>query len=118
MSRESQTPCTVVIAHTSFDCHAHVELDDNDIGPGDQVLVHDAPTRIAYGQQMRVRRHATIWRAGLLSRLWTKFIARFELTTLYEVSFSTTRFSTSRRYPRPMQRPMHRMNNTDSGAHS
>jgi hypothetical protein len=107
MTRTNHTPCTVVIAHTSFECHAHVELDRNDIGPGDQVLVHDAPTTIAYGQELRVRREATIWRAGLLARLWTKFIARFELTTLYEVSFSTTRFSTSRRYPRPVARGVH-----------
>jgi hypothetical protein len=63
--------------------------------------VHNAPTEIDYGQHIRVEREATISRASWLSRFWTKFIARFELTTLYEVSFSTTRFSKSRRYPRP-----------------
>ena len=37
---ESKTPCTVEIAHTSYDFYAHVELQDNTVGPGDQVLVH------------------------------------------------------------------------------
>lgn len=98
---QSKTPCTVEIAHTSYDFYAHVELQDNTVGPGDQVLVHNAPTAIDYGQHIKVEREATISRAGWLSRFWTKFIARFELTTLYEVSFSPTRFSKSRRYPRP-----------------
>jgi hypothetical protein len=100
---QTTTPCTVEIAHTSHDFYAHVELQDNSVGPGDQVLVHDAPTSIDYGQRIKVDRQATISRASWLSRFWTKFIARFELTTLYEVSFSTTRFSKSRRYPRPHQ---------------
>ena len=99
---ESKTPCTVEIAHTSYDFYAHVELQDNTVGPGDQVLVHNPPTAIDYGQHIKVAREATISRAGWFSRFWTKFIARFELATLYEVSFSTTRFSKSRRYPRPV----------------
>ena len=99
---ESKTSCTVEIAHTSYDFYAHVELQDNTVEPGDQVLVHNPPTSIAYGQHIKVEREATISRAGWFSRFWTKFIARFELTTLYEVSFSTTRFSKSRRYPRPV----------------
>lgn len=102
--QETKTPCTVEIAHTSHDFYAHVELKDNAIGPGDQVLVHNPPTAIAWGQHIKVEREATISRAGWLARFWTKFIARFELTTLYEVSFSTTRFSKSRRYPRPAMR--------------
>lgn len=95
------TPCTVEIAHTSHDFYAHVELEDNSIRPGDQVLVHHAPTEIRYGQHIKVDREATISRANWWSRFWTKFIARFELTTLYEVSFSPTRFTKSTRYPRP-----------------
>ena len=98
---ETKTPCTVEIANTSYDLYAHVELEKNDIHPGDQVLVYNPPTQVAYGQHLKVDRQATITRASLLSRLWTKFIARFELTTLYEVSFSPTRFTKSRRYPRP-----------------
>jgi hypothetical protein len=103
---QTKTPCTVEIAHTSYDFYAHVELEDNSVGPGDQVIVHNAPTKINYGDYMKVDRQATITRASWWARFWTKFIARFELTTLYEVSFSTTRFSKSRRYPRPQQRSM------------
>lgn len=101
---DTTTPCTVEIAHTSYDFYAHVELRDNAIGPGDQVLVHNPPTEISWGEHIKVEREATISRAGWWARFWTKFIARFELTTLYEVSFSTTRFSKSRRYPRPAAR--------------
>lgn len=101
---KTQTPCSVEIAHTSYDFYAHVELEDDSVRPGDQVLVHNAPTSISYGEHIRVNRQATIMRAGWFSRLWTKFIARFELTTLYEVSFSPTRFSKTRRYPRPLPR--------------
>ncbi len=107
---QSKTPCTVEIAHTWHDFYAHVELQDNTVGPGDQVVVHDAPTAIDYGQHIKVEREATIARASWLSRFWTKFIARFELTTLYEVSFSTARFSKSRRYPRPAM-PAHARTN-------
>lgn len=101
---KTTTPCTVEIAHTSHDFYAHVELEDNSVGPGDQVLVHNAPTRIGYGERIKVNREATISRAGWFARFWTKFIARFELTTLYEVSFSPTRYTASRRYPRPHKR--------------
>jgi hypothetical protein len=101
---QTKTPCTVEIAHTSYDFYAHVELADNSVQPGDQVLVHNAPTKINYGDHIKVDRQATISRASWWARFWTKFIARFELATLYEVSFSTTRFSKSRRYPRPHQR--------------
>jgi hypothetical protein len=100
---QTKTPCTVEIAHTSYDFYAHVELEDNSVRPGDQVLVHNAPTQINYGDHIKVDRQATISRAGWLARFWTKFIARFELATLYEVSFSTTRFSKSRKYPRPQR---------------
>ena len=61
---ESKTPCTVEIAHTSYDFYAHVELQDNTVGPGDQVLVHNPPTAIDYGQHIKVAREATISRAG------------------------------------------------------
>jgi hypothetical protein len=49
---------------------------------------------------MEYTRRATVSRAGLLSRFWTYCTARLELTMLYEVSFSTTRFSHTKKYPR------------------
>lgn len=103
--RHQRVACTVEIAHTADECYAHVVLDGIEVEPGDQVLVHGAPTRIGWGEQLRCEREATVSRATWLDKLWTRLSARFELTMLYEVSFSPARFSTSRPYPRP-QRPL------------
>jgi hypothetical protein len=90
--QEIKVPCTVEIEHSADSLHAHVELDGNpDIRPGDQVIVHDAPTDVPYGERIFVRRTATIVRAGLVERAWTKFAGHLELTELYEVSFSERR---------------------------
>ena len=87
-----ETPCTIEIEQTHDCFHAHLALDgDIAIGPGDQVRVHGAPIRMAFGQKLTERRRATVTRAGLLRRTWTRIIARFELQELYEVSFTTRR---------------------------
>ncbi len=92
LRRTFKAPCTVEIEHSPESLHAHVELDGNvEIEPGDQVLVHDAPTDVPYGETLVVRRTATIIRAGLLERLWTRFAGNFELTELYDVSFTERR---------------------------
>lgn len=89
MTRRFDTPCTIEIEHSADYLHAHVTLDgDLAIGPGDRVRVHGNPVRVAFGQTLRERRIATIERAGWARRTWTKFAARFELSELYEVSFS------------------------------
>lgn len=92
--------CQIQLSNTAEFLYAHVELNGVEVGPGDQVLIHDPLTQIEFGQQMEFTRKATISRAGLLSRLWTYCTARLELTMLYEVSFSTTRFSHTKKYPR------------------
>ena len=85
-------PCTVEIEQTSETLHAHVVLDgDIQIRPGDEVRVHDAPTNIAFGERLVVRRTATVVRAGPLQRLRARFEGYLELTELYEVSFSDGR---------------------------
>ncbi|MBD8902835.1 hypothetical protein FV220_21320 [Methylobacterium sp. WL19] len=87
-----EVPCTVEIEQTPETLHAHVTLDAAfEIEPGDEVQVHDAPTSVPYGERLVVRRTATVTRAGILERLWTKFTGHFELTELYEVSFSERR---------------------------
>lgn len=87
-------PCTVEIEQSSETLHAHVILDgDVEIGPGDEVLVHDAPTAVAFGERLVVRRTATVVRAGLLDRIRAKLQGYLELTELYEVSFSNGRVS-------------------------
>lgn len=104
-ARRIEVPCTVVIAHTADDCHAHVELQGVEVGPGDAVRVLDAPTRIDYGQRLRCERRASVRRAGWLARLWTHLTARFELTLLYEVSFSAGRAAPALARPLPRKRP-------------
>ena len=87
-------PCTVEIEQTSETLHAHVLLDgDIDIRPGDEVLVHDAPTEVAFGERLVVRRTATVVRGSALDRLWARIEGYLELTELYEVSFSDGRAS-------------------------
>jgi hypothetical protein len=88
-----QTACTVDLLRTGEFLHAHVELDGVEVGPGDTVVVHDAPSEIAFGEHRVERRMATVTRANALDRILTKFTAYLELTELYEVGFSAGRAS-------------------------
>lgn len=90
-SRTVEVPCTVDLEHSNDSFHAYVELEGIEVGPGDEVIVHDAPTEIGFGERVVVQRRATVRRAGLLERLWTRLTARLELTELYEVGFSSWR---------------------------
>ncbi|MFZ4498253.1 MAG: hypothetical protein ACOYMX_00935 [Burkholderiales bacterium] len=101
LNRVATVPCRVELAHTADDCYAHVILKGVEVGPGDEVLVHNPPTRIAWGERYAVERKATVSRASWWARFKTYAFSRFELDLLYEVSFSERRFSTSRNYPRP-----------------
>ena len=85
-------PCTVEIEQTSETLHAHVILDgDIEIAPGDEVRVHNAPTGVAFGERLVVRRTATVVRGSPLDRLRARIEGYLELTELYEVSFSDGR---------------------------
>lgn len=85
-------PCTVEIENTAESLHAHVTLDAAfEVEPGDEVQVHDAPGLPPFGERIVVQRKATVTRAGMLERAWTKLIAMTELTELYEVSFTERR---------------------------
>jgi hypothetical protein len=87
-----EVPCTVEIEQTAESLHAHVILDgDIEIRPGDEVTVHDAPTDIAFGERICVRRTATVVRAGPLDQIRARVQGYLELTELYEVSFSNGR---------------------------
>lgn len=91
VARHLDVACTVDIAQTVESLHAHVELEGLDVMPGDAVLVHDAPTKVAYGERVVCTRRATVTRASGWRRMWTRLTSRFELTLLYEVSFSPER---------------------------
>ena len=86
-------PCTVEIEKTSESLHAHVVLDgDIDIRPGDEVIVHGAPTEVAFGETLERAPHGHGHARRLpLERLWTRIEGYLEFTELYEVSFSDRR---------------------------
>lgn len=91
--RDIEVPCTVDIEYTADSLHAYVELIGLDVGPGDEVIVHGAPTDIAFGARGVWNCTATVRRAGPVERLLAKLDGYRELTELYEVSFSSGRVS-------------------------
>lgn len=89
-----EVPCTVEIEQTPETLHAHVVLDSGiEIQPGDEVVVHDAPDGVPFGERLVVRRMATVVRGTPLDRLRARIEGYLELTELYEVSFSDGRAS-------------------------
>lgn len=89
-----ETSCRVEVEHTDEFLGAHVELADGvDVHPGDQVRVHGDAIRVPFGERRIFERTATVERAGALERWWTKLAGHFEMTELYEVSFSDRRLS-------------------------
>ena len=84
-------PCTIDMEQSPDSLHAYVDLDGVNVGPGDEVIVHDAPSMIAFGEKAVYLRHATVRRAGPLQRFWAHVEGYLELTELYEVSFSEGR---------------------------
>ena len=84
-------PCTIDLEQSPDSLHAYVDLDGIDVGPGDEVIVHGAPTAIAFGEKTVMARTATVRRAGPLQKFWAHVEGYLELTELYEVSFSDGR---------------------------
>jgi uncharacterized Zn finger protein len=91
--RESvEVPCTIQIEHTFNSLHAHVELDGGvTIEPGDEVRVHGEPIVVPYGETRTIRRTATVTKAGLIERAWTRATGDLEFMELCEFSFSSGR---------------------------
>lgn len=79
--------CDIDIEQTPESFHAHAIPDGIDIQPGDVVTVHDAPSRIGFGEHIVCIRRATVRRAGAMERAWTQMAGLLELTELYEVGF-------------------------------
>ena len=89
--RTVEVPCTLDVEKSFDSFHAYVDLEGVEVGPGDEVLVHAVPTDIGYGEHLVCASRATVTQAGWLERLWTRLMARLELTELYEVGFSDWR---------------------------
>lgn len=58
-----------------------------DLRPGDRVVVHGTPDHVAFGEKMSFETRATVYRAGLVTRVWTQWVAIFELAELYHCGF-------------------------------
>jgi hypothetical protein len=91
--RSIELPCTVDLEQTNESLHAYVDIEGIEIRPGDTVIVHDAPTYVAFGDRLRCNRRVTIVRAGLFGNIVARLKGYIELTELYEVSFSDGRAS-------------------------
>ena len=86
-------PCTITIADDAANLEAHVELEGGVApGVGDRVLVHGDAVKLQFGERVTLKRQATLTRASRLQKLMTYVKARFELSDLYEASFSGRRF--------------------------
>lgn len=90
LTREiERAPCTVEVSHRFESLHAHVRFNNGAvIHPGDAVKVHGPEIMAPYGEVVREDREATIIRASLLERLWTRWTGDLEVMELCEFSFS------------------------------
>ena len=88
--RSFDVPCTIEVEHTHESLHAHVELEgDVVVYPGDEVVVHGPELDVPFGERVVVQREATVIRASLLERRWTKMTGDLEFMELLEFSFSS-----------------------------
>lgn len=94
LTRETiSTQCTVTVRHTEETLEAHVELDDGLLPTvGDRITVFGEPIQVDYGRTVQFRRDAHLTRGCAMDKFWTKFRSLFDMTELYEVSFSSRRF--------------------------
>ena len=82
-----EVPCTVEIEQTPQYFYAYVSHDDVQVGPGDRVLVHDAPSHIPFGEHVTLQTTATIIKANAFGRFCAHVTGLLSLVELYEVGF-------------------------------
>jgi len=89
--------CFIEINYTPERFGAHVHLDgDPEISPGDRVCVYGDPIEVVPGEDMRIPRRARIERATALRRARTRLRGQFEISELYEESFTTRQLGNGR----------------------
>ena len=92
--RREDVNCTVEINNTFEELGAHVRFSNGVVvHPGDEVMVHGSPVMVPYGECQTFERAATISRASVLERLWTRATGDFEFMELCEFSFSEERIN-------------------------
>jgi uncharacterized Zn finger protein len=90
--RSFQVPCTVRVINTAESLEAHVELDGGvTVEPGDEVRVEGEAIDVPFGQTVTLSRTATVTRAGLVERVFTRLTGDLEFMELCEFSFSSGR---------------------------
>lgn len=82
-----EVACDIEIEQTRDTLHAHVSLDGIEVEVGDEVLVHAAPSHVAFGERSVTSSRATVWRATPLMRTVIRLQSYLQLTELYEVGF-------------------------------
>jgi len=80
-------PVTMDIERTADSFHVHAVPEGVFLNPGDQVLVHGAPSLVEFGERYTFETHATVIRAGAFRRWWTQWVSIFELAELYHCGF-------------------------------
>lgn len=90
--RSFEVPCTVRVINTDASLEAHVELAGNvTVEPGDEVRVNGDEIVVPFGHSVVLERTATVTRAGMLERAWTRLTGDLEFMELCEFSFSSGR---------------------------
>jgi hypothetical protein len=79
--------CTLDLEATEEHFHAHAELTDYDVEPGDTVHVRGAPSRIPLGVRRTMQTHAVVAPAGRWHRTWVKLVGCLQFYELYDVGF-------------------------------
>jgi hypothetical protein len=85
--RTREVPCTIDLESHPTHLHAHVELKGYDVHEGDEVLVHNAPSRVKLVDKVVVESTATVKQASWPRRLLVRVLGTSGITELYEVGF-------------------------------
>lgn len=85
--RTREVPCTIDLESNPTHLHAHVELKGYDVNEGDEVLVHNAPSRVKLVDKVVVESTATVKQASWPRRLLVRVLGTSGITELYEVGF-------------------------------
>jgi len=85
--RSERVPCTLDLEATHDQFHAHADLGTVEVNEGDAVLVHGAPSRVAFGEKRTMTTTATVSRASWPRRLLVRVLGTSHVTDLYEVGF-------------------------------
>ena len=85
--RSERVPCTPDLEATHDQFHAHADLGSVEVNEGDAVLVHGAPSQVAFGEKRMMATTATVSRASWPRRLLVRVLGTSHVTDLYEVGF-------------------------------